>query len=236
MLNWTRPLDPLNPDNITKLIQHHMAHRTWTLQDVHNYHQNERNWIGAGYNYFINFDGTVEEARGMNQGAHAGPNWNSRSLGIGYQGDFRYQKMTDEQVEAGAKLNAEKLQELNLPLDAVVGHRTVGNTICPGPKFRMKELKESISEKEDIDLIEVAIVLNGLEDAKNAEPLALRLSAPIFLRGATEDLNAKKIIICGGGKSGLSLGSAEEVIDLSGKDRWETAKNIGEYWHNLEID
>ncbi|HHX76952.1 MAG TPA: hypothetical protein GX697_01175 [Firmicutes bacterium] len=147
--NWRGPLVPFT-NAIEKLVQHHMAHPTWDVYDVHNRHRNKTyvtgdgsidNWYGIGYNYWIGFDGTIFEGRGIMEGGHAGPSWNWRSLGIGYQGHFDIQEMTDEQLASGAWLNAKLILEENLEIKDIVGHRDILSTSCPGANFRMEELK-----------------------------------------------------------------------------------------------
>jgi|SRR5690625_1162983 len=133
-------LSRLNKSRITRLVMHHMAHETWDIYDVHNYHKRGNGWSGVGYNWWISFDGNIYEGRGWNQGAHAS-GYNTTSLGIGYQGDFTKQKMPDAQLQAGIELNNWLMAELGLSKNAIVGHRDVGNTTCPGPNFRMTELK-----------------------------------------------------------------------------------------------
>jgi hypothetical protein len=117
-----------------------MAHQSWGIQDVHNYHRNGNGWAGIGYNWWISFDGNIYEGRGWNQGAHAS-GYNATSLGIGFQGDFTKQTMPDAQLKAGIELNNWLMAELGLSTSAIVGHNQVGNTACPGKNFRMTELK-----------------------------------------------------------------------------------------------
>ena len=58
-LKWTGVLQPLFINSIKHIILHHTAHPTWNVMDVHNYHQRSNNWIGIGYNFFIQKDGTI---------------------------------------------------------------------------------------------------------------------------------------------------------------------------------
>lgn len=84
----------------------------------------------------------------------------------------------------------------------------------------------------DIDMLKVAIVVNSLVDVLVVEPLAKKLDAPIFLRGACGQLNAETVIVAGGdGK--LFERPGVQVVNLSGKDRWLTASNVGEYYRSL---
>jgi hypothetical protein len=138
---------------VAKLIQHHMEHPSWDVYQVHGFHLTRTYmqpdgttgyWAGIGYSYWIGFDGTIYEGRGRMLGGHAGADWNNRTLGIGYQGDFNSQNMTDEQVASGAWLNAVLLVESGLTPDDIIGHSAVSDTTCPGANFRMGELKQAV--------------------------------------------------------------------------------------------
>ena len=142
-LKFNGTLTPLK--SVKFLVQHHMMHKTWNVKDVHNFHKNGRGWFGIAYNYWISFDGTIYDCRGLNQGGHV-KGHNSNTIGIGYQGDFRNQDMTDAQLKAGIELNAYLAKKFNLTSDQVVGHRDIGASDCPSKNFRMKELKEGVAK------------------------------------------------------------------------------------------
>jgi len=129
---------------IDKIICHHPAHPSWDINDIHKYHRDSKGWSGIGYNYFVTFDGRIQEARGRNQGAHTLGGWNTRSLGVSFQGDFSKQLMTDEQVDSGAELIASLIKNEGLTINDVVGHGDLWNTACPGKNFRMTALKNTI--------------------------------------------------------------------------------------------
>lgn len=141
-LEFREALEPL--PKVEKVICHHPAHPTWDIYDIHNYHKNGRKWSGVGYNYFITFDGRIQEGRGRHKGAHCLGGWNSKSLGVSFQGNFQEQKMTDAQVKSGAKLIAMLLKNEGLRINDVVGHGDLWKTACPGKNFRMNDLKEAI--------------------------------------------------------------------------------------------
>lgn len=148
VLSFRNPLRPIL-EPIEKLLQHHMAQPSWDVYEVHNFHRNRVHWLddttweywdGIGYNYWIGFDGTIYETRGRQYGSHAGANWNGRSIGVGYQGDFTNQQMTDQQVMSGAWLNAKLIIDEGLTIEDIWGHRDVSNTACPGKFFRTADL------------------------------------------------------------------------------------------------
>ena len=141
-LRWNGTLRPLT-QKIQKLVMHHMAHPTWTFEQVHAFHQGpSRGWHGIGYNYWIAFDGTIYEGRGENIGAHAHAEWNPITYGIGFQGDFdANNNMTDAQVRSGAWLCRKLMKQHGLSVNDIVGHKDVNATACPGRYFRMADLK-----------------------------------------------------------------------------------------------
>lgn len=133
---------------IQKLVQHHMAHTTWTIEDVHNCHIREKGWKGLGYNYWIARNGDTFVGRGDHIGAHAGINWNSISIGIGYQGNYDgIQIMTSEQIEAGIAINLYLLIKYGLEVKDIVGHRDIASTACPGGNFDMAAIRKGVTNK-----------------------------------------------------------------------------------------
>jgi hypothetical protein len=116
-----------------------MDHATWTLRDVHDAHL-KKGWRGAGYNYWIDYDGTITEVRGLNYGAHASTS-NGTSLGIGFRGAYNSvtKAMPDAQFNAGVWL-CRKLSEEHL-IKRIKGHFEVGSTDCPGRYFPLSEMK-----------------------------------------------------------------------------------------------
>lgn len=86
--------------------------------------------------------------------------------------------------------------------------------------------------EQEVFELKIAIVANSEADIPAVWPLARKLKAPIFVRGATEQMNATTVIVAGGeGKCYEKPGV--KVICLSGDDRWLTASSIGEYYRGL---
>ena len=160
-LKWTGVLQPLFINSIKHIILHHTAHPTWNVMDVHNYHQRSNNWIGIGYNFFIEKDGTIYEGRGLNIGAGA-TGYNMNSLHICFAGNFESQIPTDEQIKAGKWLVRYLLSLCPFGVD-VMGHKNIGRTACPGKNFPLKEFKEMrrMTKEEQIKHIQEKA---GLDD------------------------------------------------------------------------
>lgn len=184
-LKFKYALDP-PPSKVAYLVQHHMAHKTWGIHEVHDFHKNSRGWNGIGYNWWIGFDGTIYEGRGFHYGAGVSGH-NHDSLHVGYQGDFTQQQMTDAQLASGIALNSWLLEKY--PSAKVVGHKELASTACPGQYFRMNELKQGFSKKEDKPMSDkVNVIVNGkqIKDGKLENGVTL-----VPLRAVGEALGAK---------------------------------------------
>jgi N-acetylmuramoyl-L-alanine amidase len=83
-------------------------------------------------------------------------------------------------------------------------------------------------KKEEPFMLEKAIVINGYSDFPAAEPLAVKLRAPIYVRAAIANGTkvAKEVIVVGGNTDGLK---ADKFITLSGPDRYATAATVKKY-------
>lgn len=105
---------------------------TTTMAKIRQWHL-ARGFIREGYNFGINGNGLIETGRPLNMsGAHAGPKWNSRAIGIALYGDFRYDKLSQVQKESAFKLIKELMEKYSIPVKNVMGHRELGlATACP---------------------------------------------------------------------------------------------------------
>lgn len=75
----------LDFDSIEAIIVHHSATKpsqNISAEDIDRWHRN-RGWLAIGYHFVIRRDGSIQPGRLISQvGAHAGSDWNSRSIGI----------------------------------------------------------------------------------------------------------------------------------------------------------
>ncbi|HPZ89839.1 MAG: peptidoglycan DD-metalloendopeptidase family protein [Firmicutes bacterium] len=79
--------------------------------------------------------------------------------------------------------------------------------------------------------VERAIVLGSDADYFNAAPLRDKLNCPVFSRSALGQLKAvKTVYICGGGvEEVVKAAPNAELVNLSGNNRYETARKIQEF-------
>lgn len=123
--------------------------KDFTIEQIHKMHL-QREFIGVGYNYYIDLSGNIIEGRGeQNSGAHTS-GYNSTMIGICYCGgcgkDGKTPKNTlnVEQKESLFKLVYYLMGKYELNLEQVHGHYQYANKACPSFKiewFRTEYIK-----------------------------------------------------------------------------------------------
>lgn len=119
------------------IVLHHAAAKSCNVQQVHQWHLNN-SWVGIGYHYFISQSGQIFRGRPEDTvGSHA-KGYNSKSIGICFEGDFTVQSMPKVQLEAGKELVTYLKDKYKIA--NVKAHRDLMATSCPGSKFPFDEI------------------------------------------------------------------------------------------------
>ncbi|XP_078597485.1 peptidoglycan-recognition protein SC2-like isoform X1 [Branchiostoma floridae x Branchiostoma japonicum] len=107
------------------------------VRGIQNFHMDTRGWDDIGYNFLVGGNGDVFEGRGWGvKGAQAGPDWNNRSIGICFIGDFTDKLPPKEAITAGKVLIQLGVDKKKLVANyTLYGHRQVRPTECPGNEF-----------------------------------------------------------------------------------------------------
>lgn len=122
----------------TRIILHHTATSSETVEQIHDYHKNKKGWSGIGYHLYVRKDGSVYRGRPIDTvGAHA-TGANSDSVGVCFEGNFETETMPDVQKEAGKEAVAYVKQLYGI--STVQRHKDVGSTSCPGKNFPFDEI------------------------------------------------------------------------------------------------
>jgi hypothetical protein len=130
----------IKPANRTGIIIHHSVTGQGTdissvssiLRTIDGFHR-RKGWGGIGYNFAVDHQGRVYEARGRDIiGVHAAGS-NTANFGICFIGNSD-KKLNPKAVAAVAKL-VEDLQNAAGKNLKVQGHRDVNSTGCPGSKL-----------------------------------------------------------------------------------------------------
>lgn len=130
------------------IVLHHAAAKSCTVTQVHQWHLNN-SWVGIGYHYFISKTGEIFRGRPENTvGSHA-KGYNSKSIGVCFEGDFTVETMTKTQLEAGKELVAYLKDKYKIT--KVKGHKDLMATSCPGKNFPFDEIANT-KQKENLVL------------------------------------------------------------------------------------
>jgi N-acetylmuramoyl-L-alanine amidase len=124
-------------DQITHLVVHHSATRPdVSAERMARYHVQDLGWPGIGYHFVIDEDGTINRTNELASVSYHAVQANAYSVGICFTGNFTEAIPPEAQLDAGAHLIAWLLQELDLPVDRIHGHREqVSGTTCPGDQW-----------------------------------------------------------------------------------------------------
>ena len=142
---------------IDKIILHCAATpegKDFTVKDIRNWHL-QRGFSDIGYHFVIYRDGTVHRGRAVEfAGAHT-LGQNKNSIGICYIGGCAADgkpkdTRTPEQRFALFKLVYELMQQYNIPISKVFGHREFANKACPSFDMNIfrKELQTFINNRK----------------------------------------------------------------------------------------
>lgn len=139
-------LTPLNLKRVTGIVLHHMAHPTADIKTVEGWHLGQ-GYNAIGYNYWVGFDGTIYEGRGLNVGAHT-LGFNEITIGIGFQGDYaKPVEMPVEQFNAGIDIIAYVKSKVP-SIVKIGGHRDYMATQCPGEYFPLAEMIAGVKRSD----------------------------------------------------------------------------------------
>jgi N-acetyl-anhydromuramyl-L-alanine amidase AmpD len=96
-------------------------------------------WPGIGYHFFIHADGAIEQTNPLETVAFHVYRHNAYTVGVVFAGSFMNGKIpTSAQLRSGAHLIAWLMQEHDVPLARVWGHREFPEnvTVCPGSEWQ----------------------------------------------------------------------------------------------------
>ena len=141
-----------NRSQTSYIILHHRA-GNGDVTSIHTQHINQ-DYSGIGYHYYIRKDGSIFAGRPVGTvGAHC-LNYNNKSVGICFEGNFENEKMGEAQIKAGAELV--KYLKGIYKSAVVVRHKDKNATSCPGNNFPYDDIvsgnvfKKELTSANDI--------------------------------------------------------------------------------------
>lgn len=263
---------------ISMIVIHHTdTPKTTTVQTIAEYHvHGERKaadgsvvkaqWPGVGYHFLVDPQGVIYQGqRETTRSYHVGGDANDYSIAISLIGRFMRknydgtdrapedQVPTPQQLRSAGQLAAWLMQEHNIPIEQIKGHRDVwpGATVCPGEHWK-SGLAWHSRLLEEVEPAQPAGSNKGIElrpklcllfwdhgtawaeaDWRGAQRYIARFRPTVGF--TVEDaLRAKHVVIVGGpaGVSGQDearlRGAGVDVHRLEGKDEAETERMLDE--------
>lgn len=168
-----------NRSQTNYIILHHRA-GNGDVTSIHAQHISQ-DYAGIGYHYYIRKDGSIYAGRPVGTiGAHC-LNYNNKSVGICFEGNFETEKMCEVQKKAGADIV--KYLKSIYKSAVVTLHKEMNATTCPGKNFPYNDIicekdpkQELISAnniiwelmngKHKVEINDVNMAVKCLEDAK----------------------------------------------------------------------
>ncbi|WP_246055187.1 peptidoglycan-binding domain-containing protein [Pseudalkalibacillus caeni] len=134
-----------------------------------------------------------------------------------YGADGDYGECTENAVKAFQKATG-------LVVDGIAGQNTLAK--IKAIIDNLNKIKVKIAKEEE-EMLDKAIVINAFADFPLAEPLAMRIKAPIYIRAALpQGKIAKNLYVVGGTQEGLK---ADNITLLSGHDRFDVARAVEDF-------
>ena len=207
------------------IILHHAAAKECSPVDIHQWHLNN-GWACIGYHFVVRKNGKVFRGRPEDTvGAHTS-NFNSTSIGICFEGDFRYETPSNAQIKAGQELVAYLRQKYNI--DSVKKHNDYNNTSCPGRYFPFEQIV-NCNIKENLVLeFQKAAMLDGFKFKQygadgmfGAETEAIMQKCIVKKRYLYKYKNATKLVqrLLGVKQDGLCGSDTDAVIRKFQKEK-----------------
>lgn len=137
------------------IVLHHSETKGGDVRFIRHIHVHDNGWRDVGYHYVLpngkghgdwpaGKDGEIQKGRHLDHdqifesdeyGAHA-KGFNRESIGICLIGDFQFSLPTQKQIGALIGLLEKECRRWKLdPMKAIIGHRDLNNTLCPGAYF-----------------------------------------------------------------------------------------------------
>jgi hypothetical protein len=260
-------------NQITHLAVHHTAtppsitpQRIADLHVAPDANRGKDPWPGIGYHYFIHADGTIDQTNALETASYHVHRHNMYSVGVVFAGSFMNGKIpTSAQLRAGAHLAAWLMQELNVPLARVWGHREFpdNTTVCPGSEWTLgNRWRDLLFER--IEQIQAGVGIKSVrhyllfwqrsypgplarQDFVNAINYIVRFRPAVGF-SLNDARNAEYVTIVGS-EAGISEAEEKALINsgckverIAGRDEEETSRmlselaNLGRRFRSFDVD
>ncbi|MBN1903406.1 N-acetylmuramoyl-L-alanine amidase [Candidatus Sumerlaeota bacterium] len=139
------------PHKIEKIMLHHAGDPkpitpkddpVKKLQNLQAWGEKDKKWWDVPYHLIVALDGAIYEGRDWHYIGETNTKYNPTGyLQLMVMGNYELQEPNEAQINAVTDIMAWAVQEFNVPLDKIYGHRDLAETACPG-KHLYRYLKE----------------------------------------------------------------------------------------------
>lgn len=172
----------------TAIVVHHSDSERGNAASMDDYHRNVKGWDELGYHFVIgngslSGDGEIEVGprwRKQKHGAHAKtPDnyYNEHGIGICLVGDFTNHGPSPAQMRSLEKLVRFLMHESSISPVAVLGHREVKPTECPGRRFPLLAFRNRMAAVSAMDERRLGSI-NSFSDSELHHALACDCGSP----------------------------------------------------------
>ncbi len=119
---------------IDMIVIHHTEKKS-RVWDIADYHVNKNGWSTVGYHYMIQSSGKILQLNEIETISPHCKDYNTRSIGVCFNGNFEENMPSDAMLESGEKLV--KYLKTKYGIKTIVGHGELGNTDCPGENLKL---------------------------------------------------------------------------------------------------
>ena len=147
------------------VIHHSAAPASVGPRRIAAYHVKTKGWPGIGYHFLISEKGIIFQGNTLETISNHAVQANSRGVGICFLGNFTKVVPPPDQLRAGAHLVAWLMQELNIDLEGVKGHREFMDTACPGDQWLAGKKWKQMLQRE------IALVQQEATEPSAEKPL-----------------------------------------------------------------
>ena len=220
------------------------------LRGIYAYHTQSRGWRDIGYNYLVDRFGRIWEGRwgGVDKavvGAHT-LGYNEVSFAMSAIGNFDIARPPQAVLDAYAKLFAWKLSLYNISatqtnilvkgrrLNAINGHRDVGQTACPG-KYLYAKIPWIRTRARQI---QVAAQKPGSTPAPTPPPYSPTQTARAATAQPSTIKFPRSLNLVGAGYPDLALRGSDGVVKLlatGGQDGFRPAVTTAGRWRSMNL-
>jgi hypothetical protein len=196
-----------------------------TISGLQSWGQREKGWMDVPYHFQIAPDGTIFEGRSLEYRPDTNTTFDPTGhINVELMGNFEVQRVSEAQLRSAAEITAWLIDEYDMKVEEIQGHKDVAETACPG-----KDLYRYLHDGPFNGWVEAALA--GKRPKVELLPPA-EGGPEVMIPGTKENWLAKKQQVQQKAeqelkKAGDEAKKAGEEAKDAGEKAWKDAKEAG---------